>query len=211
MKELNWILTFLGLIKEDEPAIARGPKGDKGDKGDVGPQGPKGSSSKNKKVKVGFNEINIRNQSTDDYFLVFEDKLAENQSDDYTLGSNLEHSFFTQDSKNDIDYLRMLIVSSDNTIVKQLKQEDFSELVKEKIMVPGATFHSLEIVMTMPFIKKHLSNMEDRIIMLFVGDKKREKISNEMNQVDYLFLKVDNLEKELKTQISELRKFGMFR
>ena len=175
---------------------AIGPQGPKGDKGDTGAVGPKGDSVQSKKIKVSFNEINLRSQSKNDYFVVIQDKLADNLSDQYSSYANLEHSFFTETSENDIDYLRMVVVASDDSIVKQLNQKDFADLIKSKRLVPGATFHSLDINMDLNFMKKHLSNSDERIIMLFVGDQ-REVVNTEVDAVDYLLLKLAKIEQQL--------------
>ena len=45
-------------------------------------------------------------------------------------------------------------------------------------------------------MKKHLSNFDERIIMLFVGDK-REVVTSEVDAVDYLLFKLAKIEQQL--------------
>jgi hypothetical protein len=222
-RRMSWLLTLLGAPQTNAQVGPKGPKGDtgsqgptgpqgpmgtKGDKGDIGPkgdigaqgiQGPKGDkgdSVQSKKIIISFEEMQNRAQSTNDFFIVLQDRLADNLSDQYTSYANLEHSLFTESSENDSDYLRMIVVASDNSIVKQLDQKDFADLIKSKRLVPGATFYSLDISMDLNFMKKHLSNFDERIIMLFVGNK-REVVTNEVDAIDYLLYKLTKIEQQL--------------
>jgi len=192
--------------KGDTGAIGpQGPKGDTGAQGEMGPQGPKGDkgdtgaqgdSAQARKIKIAFDVSNSRTQSISDFFVVMQNQLADNLSDEYTSNANLEHSFFTETSENDSDYLRMLVVSPDNTIVKQLEQSEVATVIKNKRLVPGSTFYSLDISVNLDFMKKHLTNFDDKLILIFVGDK-RPAIVNEVDAIDYLLFKISILEQNL--------------
>ena len=187
----EWLIRFLKLtpIKGDQGIP--GPKGDKGDKGDSG---------ESKKINAPLEEINNPAlQTANDYFMVFQDKLSPFMDPGYMLGGYIEHSFFkeTSTTDEDVSYLRLVIVSPDNKIVKQLPSGEIKEMIWEKRLVPGSKYWSLNLRMNKATMEKHLANSENKIIMMFVGDK-REFISTEVDAVEYLFSKINKLETQLK-------------
>lgn len=185
---MEWLIKLLGLTPVKGDQGIQGPKGDKGDPGD------------NKKINAPLEEINNPAlQTTDDYFMVFQDKLTPFMSPEYMLGGYVEHSFFkeTSTTDEDVSYLRLVVVSPSNKIVKQLPSDEIKKMIWEKRLIHGAQYWSLNLRMDKAFMEKHLANSENKIIMMFVGDK-REFISNEVDAVEYLLSKIKKIESILE-------------
>lgn len=185
---MEWLIKLLGLTPVKGDQGVQGLKGEKGDPGD------------NKKINAPLEEINNPAlQTTDDYFMVFQDKLTPFMSPEYMLGGYVEHSFFkeTSTTDEDVSYLRLVVVSPSNKIVKQLPSDEIKKMIWEKRLVHGAQYWSLNLRMDKASMEKHLANSENKIIMMFVGDK-REFISTEVDAVEYLFSKINKLENELR-------------
>ena len=69
---------------------------------------------------IPFSESNARFQSDNDFFEIFDQKLYENLAEEYSIGGNIEHSFFTETStmEDDLSYLRLLVVDANNKMSK---------------------------------------------------------------------------------------------
>jgi len=206
----NWLISLFTTSSKTKgepgpigPAGLNGKDGEIGPKWDIGPQGPagpQGNNGESKKINVPLEEINNPAlQTTNDYFIVFQDKLSPFMDVGYMLGGYIEHSFFKETSAidEDINYLRLVIVSPNNKIVKQLPSDEIKEMIWEKRLVPGSQYWSLNLRMNKVTMEKHLAGSENKIIMMFVGDK-REYITNEVDAVDYLLLKINKLENQFQ-------------
>lgn len=177
------------------PAGADGAQGPRGERGEVG---PKGDAAVSKKIYIPFSESNTRNQSSNDFFQIVDEKIIENTSDDYFLSGNIDHSFFSESSKleDDLSYLRLLVVDSDNRIVFELPKSEVAKIIVDKRLVPGSIYWSLDLKITKPFLVEHLGDTGNRLVLLFVADL-RETISNEVDAIDWLSFKVKSLEEKI--------------
>ena len=153
---------------------------------------------KAKTILIPFSESNARFQSDNDFFEIFDQKLYENLAEEYSIGGNIEHSFFTETStmEDDLSYLRLLVVDANNKIVQELPKSEVAKIIVEKRLVPGSQYYGLDIQMKKSFMVEHLPDLNNRIIMLFVADK-RETISNEVDAFQWLLFKVKHLEEKI--------------
>jgi hypothetical protein len=201
----NWLISLFKPTSsttkgEPGPIGPAGLNGKDGKDGEKGPKGDKGDNGESKKINVPLEEINNPAlQTKDDYFIVFKDKLTPFMDVGYMLGGYVEHSFFkeTSTTDEDVSYLRLVIVSPENEIVKHLPSNEIKEMIWEKRLVPGAQYWSLNLRMNKVTMEKHLAGSENKIIMMFVGDK-REFITNEMDAVDYLLMRINKLENQFQ-------------